>query len=124
MTAVIDFATDLAFMSDAYRMSRCHVSDVDTLVSELNRHYPGLPESLVGASRVTVSAACMGAALQVRVAGVVIRFAVYNATRGGAGVSGFAGAAFVPACCSCTTWTMPAAPRGTQWRAGWQRAAA
>lgn len=88
-TAVIDVPTDLGVMSDAYRMSRRHSDDVRALVSDLQQRFPGLPVFLVGTSRGTVSAAYAGAALGDAVAGVVLSSTVFNATRGGAGVSGF-----------------------------------
>jgi pimeloyl-ACP methyl ester carboxylesterase len=87
-TAVIDVPTDLNVMSDAYRMSRRHADDVRTLVNELKLRFPNLPVFLVGTSRGTVSAAYAGAAMQQAVSGVVLTSTVFNATRGGAGVSG------------------------------------
>lgn len=86
-TAVIDAPTDQNSMSDAYRMSRRHADDVRTVVAELNKRFAGLPVFLVGTSRGTVSAAYAGAALQEAVTGVVLTSTVFNATRGGAGVS-------------------------------------
>jgi pimeloyl-ACP methyl ester carboxylesterase len=88
-TAVIDVPTDVDLMSDAYRMSARHADDVRTVVRELQRRHPGLPVFLIGTSRGTVSAAYAGAALGDEVAGVVLTSTVFNATRGGAGVSGF-----------------------------------
>lgn len=89
VTAVIDVPTGVDTMSDAYRMSRRHADDVRTVVGELQKRYPALPVFLVGTSRGTVSAAYAGAALGDAVAGVVLSSTVFNATRGGAGVSGF-----------------------------------
>jgi pimeloyl-ACP methyl ester carboxylesterase len=89
VTAVIDVPTDLSSMSDAYRMGPRHADDVRAVVGELKRRFPGLPVYLVGTSRGTVSAAYAGAALGDAVAGVVLTSSVFNATRGGAGVSGF-----------------------------------
>ena len=88
-TAVIDVPTDLNTMPDAYRMGRRHADDVRTLVGVLKQRYPGLPVYLVGTSRGTVSAAYAGAALGDAVTGVVLSSTVFNATRGGAGVSSF-----------------------------------
>jgi pimeloyl-ACP methyl ester carboxylesterase len=88
-TAVIDVPTDLNVMSDAYRMSRRHADDVRSVVNAMQKRFPGLPVFLVGTSRGTVSAAYAGAALQDAVAGVVLTSTVFNATRGGAGVSTF-----------------------------------
>lgn len=89
VTAVIDVPTDTNTMSDAYRMGRRHADDVRAVVGELRRRFPGLPVFLVGTSRGTVSAAYAGAALGDAVSGVVVSSSVFNATRGGAGVSGF-----------------------------------
>ncbi len=88
-TAVIDVPTDMASMSDGYRMGRRHADDVARVVGELQRRFPDKPVFLVGTSRGTVSAAYAGAALGERVAGVALTSTVFNATRGGAGVSGF-----------------------------------
>jgi pimeloyl-ACP methyl ester carboxylesterase len=88
-TAVIDVPTDLGSMSDGYRMGRRHADDVAAVVHELQQRFPGKPVFLVGTSRGTVSAAYAGAALRDRVAGVVLTSSVFNATRGGAGVSNF-----------------------------------
>jgi pimeloyl-ACP methyl ester carboxylesterase len=86
---VIDVPTDLATMSDAYRMSRRHADDVRAVVSELKKRYPALLVYLIGTSRGTVSAAYAGAALGEAVDGVVLTSTVFNASRGGPGVSGF-----------------------------------
>ena len=88
-TAVIDVPTDTTTMSDAYRMSRRHADDVRAVVSELKKRYPALPVYLIGTSRGTVSAAYAGAALGGAVDGVVLTSTVFNAGRGGPGVSGF-----------------------------------
>lgn len=92
VTAVIDVPTDVEAMSDPYRMSARHADDVRALVAELRRRHPGLPVFLVGTSRGTVSAAYAGAALGKEVDaidGVVLTSSVFNATRGGVGLSVF-----------------------------------
>jgi pimeloyl-ACP methyl ester carboxylesterase len=76
-------------MSDAYRMSARHADDVRAVMAELRRRHPSLPVYLIGTSRGTVSAAYAGASLGDAVAGVVLTSTAFNATRGGAGVSGF-----------------------------------
>lgn len=88
VTAVIDVPTDLGSVSDPYRMSERHAADVRTLVQTLRQRYPGLPVYLIGTSRGTVSAAYTGAALGEAVDGMVLTSTVFNATRGGPGVSG------------------------------------
>lgn len=89
VTAVIDVPTDMEAMSDNYRMSARHAADVRTLVTELRRRHAGLPLFLVGTSRGTVSAAYAGAALGADVDGVAVTSSVFNATRGGVGLSVF-----------------------------------
>lgn len=88
-TAVIDVPTDLADLSDAARMSRRHADDVRTVVRMLRERFPDRPVVLIGTSRGTVSAAYVGATLGDEVAGVVLTSTVFNATRGGPGVSTF-----------------------------------
>lgn len=88
-TAVIDTPTDLASMSDGYRMGRRHADDVARVVGELQQRFPNKPVFLVGTSRGTVSAAYAGAALVDRVAGVVLTSTVFNRGQGGNGVMGF-----------------------------------
>lgn len=88
-TAVIDVPTDLSELSDAVRMSRRHADDVRAVLRWLRERFPDRPVYLIGTSRGTVSAAYAGAALGDDVAGVVLTSTVFNATRGGPGVSGF-----------------------------------
>ncbi len=88
-TAVIDVPTDIVDMSDAFRMSRRHSDDVRAVVQLLHERFPSLPVYLIGTSRGTVSAAYAGAALDAELAGVVLTSSVFNATRGGPGLSGF-----------------------------------
>lgn len=89
-TAVIDVRSDRAGLSDADRMGAAHADDVRRVVAELRRrHGAALPLYLVGTSRGTVSAAYAGAALGSDIAGVVLTSTVFNASRGGPGVSGF-----------------------------------
>jgi len=89
LTAVIDVPTDLDRLGDVQRMSERHADDVRALVAELRRRHPALPVYLVGTSRGTVSAAYAGARLGDAVAGVVVTASVFNATRGGPGLSAF-----------------------------------
>jgi hypothetical protein len=88
-TAVIDVPTGMNGMSDDYRMSSRHADDVRAVVAELKKRFPIMPVMLVGTSRGTVSAAYAGAALDSAVDGVVLTSTVFEATRGGAGVSRF-----------------------------------
>lgn len=98
-TAVIDVPTDQTGMSDTYRASPRHIDDVRAVVAALRQRHPGLPVYLIGTSRGTVSAAHAGAALGQgadAVAGVVLTSSVFNATRGGTGLSAFAWASIRP----------------------------
>jgi len=88
-TAVVDVPTDQHSLDDAFRMSRRHIADVQQVVNELGRRFPGAPVYLVGTSRGTVSAAYAGAALGDAIGGVVLTSTVFNSTRGGPGVSAF-----------------------------------
>jgi pimeloyl-ACP methyl ester carboxylesterase len=89
VTAVIDVRSDTVALSDSERMGRRHMADVQALVAELRKRHGTLPVFLVGTSRGTVSAAYAGAALGDAVAGVVLTSSVFNASRGGAGLSAF-----------------------------------
>jgi hypothetical protein len=88
-TAVIDVPTDTALLTDAIRMSARHAHDVEAVVADLGRRFPGVPVHLVGTSRGTVSAAHAGAASGDRIAGVVLTSTIFNASRGGAGLASF-----------------------------------
>jgi len=88
-TAVIDVPSHLNEMDDTYRMSRRHADDVGAVVKDLRKRFGEVPVFLVGTSRGTVSAAYAGSALGSAVAGVVLTSSLFNATRAGAGLSGF-----------------------------------
>jgi len=88
-TAVIDAPSDVASMSDGYRMSARHVRDVAAVVADARSRWPRAKIFLVGTSRGTVSAAYAGAALGPAVAGVVLSSSVLRSSRGGAGLAGF-----------------------------------
>lgn len=95
-TAVIDVPSDLASLTDADRMSQRHVDDVRSVVDDMRQRFGALPVVLVGTSRGTVSAAHAGQQLGDRVDGVVLTSSVFNATRGGVGLSRFDVAAVKP----------------------------
>jgi predicted esterase len=92
-TAVIDGPSDANRMTDAFRMSAEHATDIGFVVKDLRRRFPQAKVFLVGTSRGTVSAAYTGLALATAVDGVVLTSTVFNANRAGGGVSGvdFAG---------------------------------
>jgi pimeloyl-ACP methyl ester carboxylesterase len=88
-TAVIDVRSDQSAMSDGDPMSRRHAEDVRAVVADLHQRFGALPVYLVGTSRGTVSAAYAGAALGDAVDGVVLTSSVFDASRGGSGLSAF-----------------------------------
>ena len=61
-----------AGMSDHFRESAAHATDVRAVVAEVKKRYPGLPVFVVGTSRSTVSAAHLARALEGEIAGVVL----------------------------------------------------
>jgi pimeloyl-ACP methyl ester carboxylesterase len=87
--AVIDVPSDMRGMSDIFRMSQPHADDVAAVADDMQKQFPAARLFLVGTSRGTVSAAYTGQALGPRLAGVVLTSSVFNASRGGAGLSGF-----------------------------------
>lgn len=77
-------------MSDAFRESAEHVTDVRAAVAEVKRRYPGLPVFLVGTSRSTISVAWLARAMGDEVAGGVLSSSLwYLGRRGGAALSAF-----------------------------------
>lgn len=87
--AVIDVPAGMRGMPDSFRMSQLHADDVAALAGDMQRQFPTARLFLIGTSRGTVSAAYAGAALGTRLAGVVLTSSVFDASRGGAGLSGF-----------------------------------
>jgi hypothetical protein len=87
--AVIDVPSDMRGMSDSFRMSQLHADDVAAVAGDMQKQFPTARLFLIGTSRGTVSAAYVGAALGSRLAGVVLTSSVFDASRGGAGLSGF-----------------------------------
>lgn len=59
-------------MSDEFRASSAHATDVRAIVAEMKKRYPRLPVFLVGTSRSTISAAHLAVALGGELAGVVL----------------------------------------------------
>ncbi len=87
--AVIDVPGDMRGMPDGFRMSQLHADDVAAVAADMQKQFPTARLFLIGTSRGTVSAAYAGAALGSRLAGVVLTSSVFDASRGGAGLSGF-----------------------------------
>jgi pimeloyl-ACP methyl ester carboxylesterase len=86
--AVIDGPSDASSMTDGFRMSANHATDIGFVVRDLRRRFPQAKIYLVGTSRGTVSAAFTGLALGTAVDGVVLTSSVFNPSRAGGGVSG------------------------------------
>jgi hypothetical protein len=61
-----------AGMSDHFRESAAHASDVRAIVAEVKKRHPGLPVFAVGTSRSTVSVAHLAVALEGELAGGVL----------------------------------------------------
>jgi hypothetical protein len=97
VTAIIDAPSDQQGgwgMTDEFRLSEAHFTDMSAVVEELQRRFPQLPMFLVGTSRGTVSAAALGAQLGQRLTGVVLTSTVFrptprNAKEPGPGLSRF-----------------------------------
>lgn len=69
-------------MSDQFRQSPEHATDIRAVVSEVKRRYPGLPAFVVGTSRSTLSAAHLGRALGGEISGVVLSSSLFYTSAG------------------------------------------
>lgn len=88
--AVVDAPSDQSGgMDDRFRLGAAHAEDIEKVVADLKKRYPGLPVYLVGTSRGTVSAAAAGARIGKAVDGVVLTATVFLANRRYQGLSGF-----------------------------------
>jgi pimeloyl-ACP methyl ester carboxylesterase len=67
-------------MTDEFRFSDEHLTDVRAVLADLGRRFPDLPIFLIGTSRGSVSAAGLGARLDRGVAGVVLTSSMFRAT--------------------------------------------
>jgi pimeloyl-ACP methyl ester carboxylesterase len=90
-SAVVDAPSDRAELGldDTFRSGRTHAEDIGKVVADLRRRFPNAQVTLVGTSRGTVSAASVAGHLQGQVDRVVLTATLFNASRGGAGLSGF-----------------------------------
>jgi hypothetical protein len=82
VAAVIDVPSDQHAgwgMSDEFRLSKEHLTDVQAVIADLGKRFPGLPIFLVGTSRGSISAASLGARLDGAVAGVVLTSSMFRA---------------------------------------------
>jgi hypothetical protein len=71
LPVIMDNPSDQQDLSDAFRASAEHVTDVRAAIAEVKRRYPGLPVFLVGTSRSTISVAWLSKALGNEIAGAV-----------------------------------------------------
>jgi hypothetical protein len=87
--AVMDAPSDRSHgMDDDFRLGDRHQADIEAVVADLKKRFPGVPVFLVGTSRGTVSAASLGRRLGKGVDGVVLTSTVFLAGRQ-RGLSGF-----------------------------------
>lgn len=87
-TAAVDGPSDMSSMTDGFRMSDKHSTDIGLVVKDLRRRFPQAKIVLVGTSRGTVSAAYNALALGSDIDGVVLTSSVFNASKAGGGVAG------------------------------------
>ncbi len=83
VTVVIDVPSDQRAgwgMSDEFRFGKEHLIDVQAVIADLGKRFPGLPIFLVGTSRGSISAASLGARLDGAVAGVVLTSSMFRAS--------------------------------------------
>ena len=75
LPVIVDAPSDwqaAAGMSDDFRESAAHATDVRAVVAEVKKRHPALPVFVVGTSRGTVSAAHLARQLEGEIAGVVL----------------------------------------------------
>ena len=87
-TAIVDGPSDSSRMTDVFRMSKQHATDMAGVVADLKKRFPQAKIYLVGTSRGTVSAAYTGLALGDQVNGVILTSSVFNASKAGGGIAG------------------------------------
>jgi hypothetical protein len=69
-------------MSDGFRESREHYTDIRAVRGELDKRYPGLPVFLVGTSRSTLSVAYLARWLQTDIQGAVLTSSLFYSGSG------------------------------------------
>ena len=67
-------------MTDEFRFSEQHSTDISAVVADLNRRFPGLPLFLVGTSRGSISAAVLAARFGQPLAGSVLTSSMFRQT--------------------------------------------
>ena len=81
--AVIDAPSDQQGgwgMTDEFRFSEQHFTDMSAVMADLNRRFPGLPVFLVGTSRGAVSTAPLAVKFGQQVAGAVLTSSMFRQT--------------------------------------------
>ena len=81
VTAVVDAPSDQQRnwgMTDAFRKSDQHFTDISSVATDLGKRFPSLPLFLIGTSRGAVSAAALGARFGPRIAGVVLTASMFR----------------------------------------------
>jgi hypothetical protein len=93
--AILDAPSDqqaAGGMSDEFRLADQHPTDIQMVVADLRKRFPGVPVFLVGTSRGTISAAALSQRFGNSVDGVVLTSTVFLASSGRRsqrGLSGF-----------------------------------
>lgn len=80
LPVILDNPTDQqsgAGMSDEFRASAEHTTDLRAVIAEVKRRYPGVPVFLVGTSRSTISAAYQARAIGNELAGAVLSASLF-----------------------------------------------
>jgi len=83
IAAIVDAPSDQRGgwgMSDEFRQSDEHLTDISAVVDDLTNRFPGVSLFLVGTSRGTVSAAALGARFGARLGGVVLTATMFRQT--------------------------------------------
>ena len=97
IAAIVDAPSDQQGgwgMSDEFRLSGDHFTDISVVVADLNKRFPGVAVFLIGTSRGTISAAALGARFGARIAGAVLTASMFrevgrNSNEPGPGLSRF-----------------------------------
>jgi hypothetical protein len=83
VAAVVDAPSDRQSgfgMSDEFRFSDKHFTDISVVVADLEKRFPGVPLFLIGTSRGTVSVAALAVKFGHQIAGVVLTSTMFRET--------------------------------------------
>jgi pimeloyl-ACP methyl ester carboxylesterase len=97
VTAIVDAPSDQQGgwgMTDEFRLGGEHFTDINAVLTDLNKRFPALGVFLIGTSRGTISAAALGARFRERISGVVLTASMFrevgrNSKEPGPGLSRF-----------------------------------